>query len=180
MPSMSSLAALYEAVYHVPPSSQSTAALLAMEQILGIAADDPLARMLIVLLHSNDRIDKAAGRIEDALQQRSKDEGAIVEKVTPLVRELERLKRDLHDLRFDARPQRESTGCYITADGVTVDAYRKASPMLAHLRKAFERRTSVEDQRNAVSAARFDLFLISMIGAILMLIGFAVRTLTSG
>ncbi|QDZ06893.1 hypothetical protein FPZ24_04875 [Sphingomonas panacisoli] len=170
----SSLATLYTAVYGKPPSSHSTAALLAMEQILGLTAEDPLSRMMIVLMHTCDRVEAVEDRVKAALLQRSQDESQAVENTTHLVREIKHLTPHLGDLSFLLNKHRRHAEPPGWSPAVVVDAYRKSSPLLSYLCKAFDRRNSVDDHNHAVGAARSDLFFVAVFVAIAILVGVSI------
>ncbi len=171
---VSALVTLYTAVYGKPPSSHSTAALLAMEQILGLAAEDPLSRMMIVLLHSCDRMDGVVERIETALRQRSQDETITIGDTSALIKEIKNLLPDLSDTKFLLSRRRSGLNTGGSSTPVAVDTYRKSSPMLSYLGKAFHRRNSVDDHNRTVGAARYDLSMISAIGGMILLIGIGI------
>jgi len=174
---VSALVALYTAVYGKPPSSHSTAALLAMEQILGLTVEDPLSRMMVVLMHTCDRMEGVADRIETALSQRSQDETKTIGDTTALVKEIRNLLPDLSDTKFLLARRRSGLNTAELWPPVAVDIYRKSSPMLSYLGKAFQRRSSVDDHNRVVGVARYDLFMISALASIIMLIGIGIGSI---
>lgn len=174
MSPVSSLAKLYTTVYGRPPSSHSTAALLAMEQILGLTAEDPLSRMMIVLMHTCDRVEAVEDRVKATLLQRSEEESQAVEKTAHLVREIKNLIPRLGDVTFLLGKHRRHADPASWSPGVVVDTYRKNSPLLSYLRKAFDRRNSVDDHNHAVDAARSDLFFVGGFIALSLIVGIVI------
>lgn len=168
----SRLLRLYEAVYREPPSFHSMADLLAMEEILGLQQDDPLARMLIVLLRSAERSDAIADRVVTALNERSQHEEDMVQGVKDLAQDLVLLTDDLHNALSVKRHRRLRSGRVGRAeDSVNVDVYRKASPLLSYLRWACRPLSDVVEEQERVLAARWDCFYIVASGAFLFCVG---------
>ena len=169
----SHLLRLYEAVYREPPSFHSMADLLAMEEILGLQQDDPLARMLIVLLRSAERSDAIADRVVTALNERSQHEEDIVQGVKDLAQDLVLLADDLHNARLPVKRHRRSLRGRAgrAEDSVNIDVYRKASPLLSYLRWACRPLSEVVEEQERVLAARWDCFYIVASGALLFCVG---------
>jgi len=166
----SKLAALYEAVYHKPPSSHSTAALLAIEELLGVTEEDAISRLLIVQLHGADRMDEAMSGFEAALRTRSADEEKFISELKSLAGDVSRLAVDLQDARFAVR--RRFSG---SSFEVSVDTHRKSMPLVAYLANAFKRRRrGAVDENERIVAARWDLSFVLGLGTILLAIGTAI------
>jgi hypothetical protein len=172
MASFSELARLYLASFEVPPSAMSAAALLRMEQLLGLTQDDPLARMLIVQL-------RVADQVHASLKQRSQQE-------KDFVRDIRQLKGELHPLIAKVGDARAKVGLHrgVRRDwgggdpaAVEIDTYRKASPLWSYLTVAFHKRNGVDDTDERIGMARLDLLYVIAVAAALLFGGMAVARL---
>jgi hypothetical protein len=171
MASVSDLARIYQATFGTPPSATSTAALLRMEQLLGLTQEDPLARMLIVQLRVADQVAESYG-------QRSKDDKEFTDELRFLLGELHGLTAKVGEARARVGRYR---GRHDLSGGdpapVEIEAYRKASPLWSYLAVAFRRRTGVDDADGRISAARIDLLYAVFTAAILVLGGMVIGRL---
>lgn len=170
MASTSQLTRLYEAVYGAPPSAASTVALLRMEELFGLAQDDPLARMTIIQLRSADQVSASYSKHTD-------EERKFLENVRLLLPELKELVSDLKLSRtrfsFSTR-RRTDKSSYELPSLVRVDTYRKAFPLLSYLAEAFRFKDGVLSRDEVIGAARLDMMYFIGFLAIIFLSGLAI------
>lgn len=168
MATSSELAKLYVAIFKAHPRQHSLETLVAMEQVLGLQQDDPLARMLIVLLRTADQI-------EGAYAERTETERGFLQSLALLRDEvehrIERLwKAPQKASWWDVRPSRLAVQVHVTR--------RLTFPVLAYLAEAFQFRTTVPEQNERIWAARLDLTVIAtvqlaVVGATAAIVRFA-------
>jgi hypothetical protein len=157
---MSELERLYRLIFRVPPSVETVDTLRVIEHVFGMAQDDPLSQMLVLLMRVTDQM-------QDVLEHRTEAERVIQKRMVEAVDDLRRVALRLDELEntFSRRRVRIPA---LASVSLALPTYRRTSPLLSYFGNAFRLRAGTEgDER--IAAARWDLtFTIGFIALVMM------------
>jgi hypothetical protein len=161
MSDISELERLYRLIWREAPSPETVLMLEAIENAFGMAKNDPLSQMLVLLL-------RVADQMRDILDERTEAEQTVLKDLRNAADELKRAARVLEAVQVPRQP----VSRLLPSIGALsrVNTYNRHSPLFSYLSEAFLTSLTSDDQERSI-AARWDLGFVA--GALSLVIMFA-------